>query len=148
MAEKSYKPVGGVVAAVLYPVGALGEIDDVATVTGIEVELLDDGSSYEEEFISKQGLVSVKHTLTLCAERSVAQPWLDSDFVQRCAAEGVVARVELSSGEEVQVGWSPKFQFEQALRLAELRFRSGRTLDEVPCVVLTLVSSDVGSALQ
>ena len=78
----------------------------------------------------------------------MAQPWLDDDFVQRCAAEGVVARVELSSGEEVQVGWSPKFQFEQALRLAELRFESGQRLDQVPCVVLTLVSSDVCSALQ
>ncbi len=148
MAEKSYKPVGGVVAAVLYPVSALDSIDDVATAAGIEVELLDDGSSYQEQFFSVQGLVGVQHTLTLCAERSKAQVWLDADFVQQCAIEGVVARVELASGEEVQVGWSEKFQFEQALRLTELVFKSGSSLDDTPCVVLTLESKDVVSALK
>lgn len=148
MAEKSYKPVGGVVAAVLYPVGALGEIDLIAECEGVGVELLDDGSSYQEQFLSAQGLVSVQHTLTLCAERSKAQAWLDIDFVQRCAAEGVVALVELSSGEQVQVGWSDKFQFEQALRLAELRFKSGSSLDDIPYVELRLVSSDLNSALR
>ena len=46
--QKSYKPIGGVVKASLYAVGDIDSIDDVVEGHGIEVELVDDGSSYEE----------------------------------------------------------------------------------------------------
>ena len=96
--KKSYKPIGGVSRAELFVVGDGFSVESVVEGGGIEVELIDDGSSYEELFISTDGLVSVQHTLTLTARRGVADEWLDKRFLELCAARGVVARVLLSSG--------------------------------------------------
>lgn len=145
--QKNYKPIGGVVKASLYAVGDIDSIDDVVEGHGIEVDLVDDGSSYEELFCPKQGLVSVEHTLTLCSPRNNAEPWLDARFVEHCAAEGVVALVELATGERIRIGWSRKFGFEQALRLSAMSFSSGRKPTDPPCVVLTLRSCDTQSVI-
>ena len=145
--QKSYKPIGGVVKASLYAVGEITSIDDVVEGNGIEVELVDYGSSYEELFCPKQGLVSVEHTLTLRALRNNAEPWLDARFIERCAAEGVVAWVELATGERLRIGWSRRFGFEQALRLEEMKFLSGKQPTDSPCVVLTLRSHDTQSVI-
>ena len=147
MAEKKYKPKGGVVAAELYPAGELHSLEGLTAGTGIGVELVDDGSKYEELFVAKEGLVSVEHTLTLCAARNKATEWLDADFLQRCAVEGVVARVEMATGEELWIGWSEKFGTEQALRLKQMQYMSGSEPNFAPCVILQLSSHDVQSAL-
>jgi hypothetical protein len=144
---KNSKPIGGVVRAVLYAVGELSSREDIAQREGIEVELVDDGSSYEEAFRSAEGLVSVEHTLTLCSQRKDASPWLDTRFVERAAVEGVVAEIVLASGESVVVGWSERFGFEQALRIKEILFLSGKRPTDLPRVVLTLCSKDTKSAI-
>ena len=147
MTENNYKPKGGVVAAELYPVAELHDVESLERGGGIGVEIVDDGSSYEELFVAKEGMVSVEHTLTLCASRPDAEAWLDADFVQRCAVEGVVARVEMATGEELLIGWSKRFGFEQALRLEQLHFSSGSEPNFAPRVCLKLGSHDVQSAL-
>lgn len=145
--QKSYKPVGGVIAAELFLVSDIASTEDVVEGGGIAVTLVDDGSSYEERFLSDEGLVSVQHTLTLCCSRNDAVPWLDARFVRLCAAEGVVARVVLATGEQVVVGWSQRFGFEQALRLEQMRFWSGEKPTDAPQVELRLVCHDTHSSV-
>ena len=114
---------------------------------GVEVSLMDDCSHYDEQ-TQAQGLpVSVEHTLTLCSDRNLTAAWRNAEFLQRAAAEGVAARIRLSSGEELIVGWSPHFGFERALRLSSLTFHSGSRPQEQPKVVLTLASRDTSSAM-
>ncbi len=134
-------------AATLYPAGGALSFEELQAAQGIDVELVDDGSSYEELFSAEKGLVSVQHTLTLCAERSVAMPWLDAEFLTRCTVEGVVAHISEANGSELWVGWSEKFGFEQALRLERMTYLSGHTPHETPHIVLKLTSKDVKSAI-
>ena len=145
MTEKRYKPVGGVAHAELFAVHGLRGVEEMVAGEGIEVSLMDDGSHYDEQ---TQGLpVSVEHTLTLCSDRNLTAAWRNAEFLQRAAAEGVAARIRLSSGEELIVGWSPHFGFERALRLRSLTFHSGSRPQEQPKVVLTLASRDTSSAM-
>lgn len=143
---RKHKPKGGVERVVLYPAGGISVIEDVAEVQGVEVELVDDGSSYVELFISKSGLVGVEHTLTLCSQQHNASPWLDAEFIRRAAVEGVVAEVYLASGIKIVVGWSERFATEQALRLKTLHTLSGKRPTDLPRVELTLWSHDTESA--
>lgn len=145
--KKSYKPIGGVSRAELFVVGDGFSVESVVEGGGIEVELIDDGSSYEELFISTDGLVSVQHTLTLTARRGVADEWLDKRFLELCAAQGVVARVLLSSGESLTVGWSERFGVEQALRLEQMHLQSGSKPTDEPRICLKLKSVDTQSAI-
>ena len=147
MTEKRYKPVGGVAHAELFAVHGLRGVEDMVAGEGVEVSLMDDGSHYDEQ-TQAQGLpVSVEHTLTLCSDRNLTAAWRNAEFLQRAAAEGVAARIRLSSGEELIVGWSPHFGFERALRLSSLTFHSGSRPQEQPKVVLTLASRDTSSAM-
>ena len=145
--KKSYKPIGGVSRAELFVVGDSFSVESVVEGGGIEVELIDDGSSYEELFISTDGLVSVQHTLTLTARRGVADEWLDKRFLELCAAQGVVARVLLSSGESLTVGWSERFGVEQALRLEQMHLQSGSKPTDEPRICLKLKAVDTQSAI-
>ncbi|MBQ3535348.1 MAG: hypothetical protein IJA57_01165 [Alistipes sp.] len=145
--KKSYKPIGGVSRAELFVVGDGFSVESVVEGGGIEVELIDDGSSYEELFISTDGLVSVQHTLTLTARRGVADEWLDKRFLELCAAQGVVARVLLSSGESLTVGWSERFGVEQALRLEQMHLQSGSKPTDEPRICLKLKALDTQSAI-
>ena len=147
MTEKRFKPVGGVAHAELFAVHGLRGVEDMTPGEGVEVSLMDDGSHYDEHISSDHLPVSVQHTLTLCAPRSQASAWFDSAFLAHASAEGVVARIALSSGEEMMIGWSPKFGFEQALRLRSLQFHSGDRPQQTPTVELTLCSCDTLSAL-
>lgn len=145
--KKSYKPIGGVSRAELFVVGDGFSVESVVEGGGIEVELIDDGSSYEELFISTDCLVSVQHTLTLTARRGVADEWLDKRFLELCAAQGVVARVLLSSGESLTVGWSERFGVEQALRLEQMHLQSGSKPTDEPRICLKLKAVDTQSAI-
>jgi hypothetical protein len=109
---------------------------------------MDDGSSYEE-LHSAEGLpVSVQHTLTLCSDRNQAREWFDEQWLARLASEGVAARVTLSTGEQIVLGYSKRFGFEQALRLQSLKFLSGKSPNDSPRVQLVLRSLDTQSALR
>jgi hypothetical protein len=147
MTEKRFKPVGGVAHAELFAVHGLRGVEDMTPGEGVEVSLMDDGSHYDEQTQASGLPVSVEHTLTLCSDRNITAAWRNAEFLQRAAAEGVAARIRLSSGEELIVGWSPHFGFERALRLHSLSFHSGSRPQEQPKVVLTLSSRDTSSAL-
>ena len=143
----AYKPVGGLLRAELFALEGLSSAEDMVSGAGVEVSLMDDGSSYEE-LHSAEGLpVSVQHTLTLCSDHHRAAAWFGDDFLARCAAEGVVAEVRLATDEHIVVGWSERFALEQALRLESLDFRSGTRPNDSPQVRLTLVSKDTRSAI-
>ena len=145
--KRDYKPVGGVRDVELFAVQGFNRVEDMVQGEGVTVLLMDDGSHYDEH-ISAEGLpVSVQHTLTLYADRNNASAWFDKEFLSLASTEGVVARIRLTTGEEIVVGWSPKFGFEQALRLRSLQFHSGSRPQQTPTVELTLSSHDTTSAL-
>ena len=144
--NKFYKPVGGLVRAELFHSSQLRSPGDALWGTGIEVGLVDDASSYVEQFSADNRQVSVLHTLTLCSERNLAKEWFDEEFLRRAAADGVVALVELSTGEQIKVGWCKRMGFEQALRVVGLEYDSGQGLNSSPRVKLTLRCRDVTSA--
>ena len=102
----------------------------------------------EESAESDNTLVSVKHTLTLCSDRWLAAAWFDKEFMQRAAADGLVARITMATGEQIVVGWSERFGLEQPLRLKTLSFCSGSRPNDSPRVVLTLWSRDTESAIK
>ena len=142
----AYKPVGGLLRAELFALEGLSSAEDMVSGAGVEVSLMDDGSSYEE-LHSAEGLpVSVQHTLTLCSQQRDASPWLDKEFLRRVAVEGVVAEITFASGFEILVGWSERFAVEQALRLKSLNVISGKRPTDLPRVELTLWSHDTESA--
>ncbi len=143
-----YKPVGGVLSAELFTVYDKVGVEDLLKGQGVAVELVDDGSKYEEKASANNTLVSVQHTLTLCSDRSLAAAWFDDEFLCRAAVEGVAARVKMATGEELLLGWSERFGFEQALRLESLLFSSGSSPNDSPRVELRLVGCDVSSALK
>ena len=144
--NKFYKPVGGLVRAELFHSSQLRSLGDALWGTGIEVGLVDDASSYVEQFSADNRQVSVLHTLTLCSEPNQAKEWFDEEFLRRAAADGVVALVELSTGEQIKVGWCKRMGFEQALRLSGLEYNSGQGLNSSPRAQLTLRCRDVTSA--
>lgn len=145
---KKYKPIGGITAAELFTVGDRVGVEELVAGQGVAVELVDDGSKYEEEASAENSLVSVHHTLTLCSDRPLAAAWFEDDFLLRAAVEGLAARVVMSTGEQLTLGWSSRFGFEQALRLKSLTFSSGSYPNDSPRVVLTLTACDVDSALK
>lgn len=142
-----YKPVGGILSAELFLVRELSSIENLTAGEGIKVELVDDGSTYEERFQTQDGLVSVQHTLTLRSDRKLSEEWFSTELMQILAAEGAVARVEMATGEVITVGYSPRFGFEQALRLESLKFNSGQKPNNSPSVELKLQSEDLSTAL-
>ncbi len=145
---KKYKPIGGITAAELFAVGDKVGAEELIAGQGVAVALVDDGSKYEEVASADAAPVSVQHTLTLCSDRTLAAEWFDEEFLQRAAIEGLAARVTLATGEQVMLGWSERFGFEQALRLKSLTFSSGSSPNDSPRVVLTLVAYDTRSAMK
>ncbi len=145
---KKYKPIGGVTSAELFSVGDKVGAEELVAGQGVAVGLVDDGSKYEELLSANATPVSVQHTLTLCSDRQLAAEWFDEAFLQRTALEGVAARITLATGEELLLGYSERFGFEQALRLKSLSFNSGDRPNNSPKVVLTLVSEDTCSAIK
>lgn len=151
---KQYKPVGGVVAAELFAVRGLASPAQMTAGTGTAVELCDAGCSYSETFTVDEGRVSVEHVLVLRADMKRAEAWFDEAFVAwfdeafvaRCGDEGVAALVTLASGETLVAGWSPRFGFEQALRLRSLALRSGAEAVDEPHAELTLAATDTSRA--
>lgn len=144
--NSNFKPIGGIASAELLMVKDLKSRSDLITKEGIKVELSDYASHYDESFLSDNGLVSVKHTLTLVAAREDAAAWIDAEFLRNCAADGVVAKITLSTGENLTIGWSKKMLFEQALRLQALTCSTGTHPKHRPRIELVLSCCDVCSA--
>lgn len=146
--NKFYKPVGGLVRAELFHSSQVDSVEQLRWGGGVEVGLVDDASSYTEQFSADNRQVSVLHTLTLCSDRNQAGAWFDGEFLRRVAADGVVAKVELATGEQITVGWCSRMGLEQSLRLHSLEFDSGKSLNDSPRVTLSLSCRDVTSALK
>ncbi len=149
MSAFQHKPIGGVASVRLYSANAVesvifseGECRVALSTEGVEVELLDDASLYEEQLCSKGGTPLVEHRLTLVAERNRASEWLDGAWQESLATEGAVAVVELNDGRALLVGHSEAFSDEQPLRLTSLVSSSGRALLDAPRLTLELVSYD------
>ena len=145
----NYKAVGGVEQVALYPTDAVTSAlfssrgcELTLASSPLVVELVDDGSHYEEEATNKDGATLVTHRLHLVADRSSAERWLEQDFLERAAVEGVVAVVTLCDGRRVVVGYSAHFGNEQPLRLDSLTSSSGEGAHDSPRVTLQLDSHD------
>ena len=145
--NKFYKPVGGIVRAELFHTSQVSSVEQLRWGKGVEVGLVDDASSYIEQFSADNRQVSVLHTLTLCSDRNLAKEWFDGEFLRQVAADGVVALVELATGEELTVGWCRRMGFEQAMRMESLKFSSGQKPNTQPSVSLTLRCRDLSSAI-
>lgn len=133
-------------AAELFMLDVVRSSEQILSGSGIGVELTDYASHYEESLSADNGLVSVHHTLTLVAERQNAAPWMEAEFLRRCAAEGVVAKLWLATGEQLTVGCCKRMDLEQALRLRSLTCSTGTRPRQRPCVELVLECCDVTSA--
>lgn len=145
----NYKPVGGVESIALYPTNAVATalfssegVEVGLSGTPIEVELLEDLSCYEEVCESKCGITRISHKLTLVADRTNAEAWLATDFLERASIEGLVAVASLCDGRTLLIGYSATFCNEQPLRPLSLLSSSGNSLHDKPTVSLQLVSHD------
>lgn len=108
------KPVGGVVAVRLSPVGSAQQP---------ELPLVEERSSYVEELVADDGILRVHHTLQLVVSRETARSFLP--FAARMAAEGGSAVVTTAAGEQLVVGWTEDLGWEHPLRLTALDLGSG-----------------------
>ena len=147
--KTSYKAVGGVEHVALYPTDAVETAlfssegcEVTLAYSPIEVLLVDDSSRYEEEATCREGVSLVTHRLHLVADRCSAEQWLDQEFLERAAEEGVVAVVKLCDGRTLLVGYSARFGNEQPLRLDSLISSSGEGVHDSPRVTLQLRSYD------
>lgn len=130
------KPAGGVTAAELILPG--GE-------DSLPVTLVEERSSYTEEALSDDGILRIRHTLTLVVPRTQATALLP--LLPRMAQAGVTTRIRTAAGEELTAGWSERFGFEQPLRLSSFLLDSGTRRADGNHAVLRLESDDT-TALQ
>ena len=133
----SYKPVGGVRRVSLHSADTVG-----LQSSGIEVELVDDSSRYCQQLSVEGGVATVIHRLSLTALCYNAEPWLNEEFIERCAQDGVVAKVEMNDTRHLTVGYSDALQFEQPLRLESIVVDSALSAADTPTVTLTLLSQN------
>ena len=133
-----YKPVGGVRSVTLHAADTVGR-----TMESIDVELMDDGSTYREVLSVEQGSGVVKHTLTLKALYSAAEAWLSREFIDMATLAGVVAEVTLNDSRQIVVGQTEALGAEQPLRIKSLEVDSAHSPSEVPTVTLVLCCESI-----
>lgn len=145
----SYKPIGGVESVTLYPADAVemalfssNGCEVALRGETVSVELLDDASYYQEVAENREGAKRISHTLHLVADRAKGQRWLEEEFLERCAIEGVVAVIRLCDGRRLLGGYSAAFAAEQPLRLESATSTSGNSPRDIPTAILRLVSHD------
>lgn len=152
------KPVGGVRSVNLCAadnIAVAGFVDN-ATVCNqlefvddnavMECMLLEDCSSFEERFSFDDGVVAVQHTLTLTADRNLAEAWLEPEFRNESVAKGLCAIATLNDGRTMLVGYSERFGASQPLRISEIAVLSGCKLSDVPKITMILDSFDTSPA--
>ncbi len=144
------KPVGGVRSVELFRPccvaaawsGQEAEIAPAQGASATTVPLMEDRSLYIEHLRQEHGLRSVVHELRIESDKADAAPWLEREFLRRAAAEGVVARVEMLSGEVLWAGISRRFGAAQPLRLAGMETSSELSPRQRPSVKMTLRGED------
>ena len=124
------KPVGGIRRVRLASARAFSPQSRFA-----EYELIDDRSAYVETLTADEGLLRVRHTLTLVFDKHQADTWFDRRWLERCATDGVVAAIETAAGERLRIGRSERFTF-----------ASGAAPGDRPTATLVLASEDTDRA--
>ena len=151
------KPAGGIEAAWLIPVSDVVSVTtDAGHCTKLTLRqgatfaqwpILEQCSSFREEILSPDGIPLARHTLTLVADPEGIRNLIGERQFARLATEGVIARIEISSGVFLLAGWSEKFGTEEPLRLRETRYESESKFITRPTLTLTFVNEDVTRAL-
>lgn len=142
----SYKPIGGILRAELWHYSEQHTLQKLLATEAIEVTLSDDRSHYDESFSVRMSQVGVQQTLTLVASPQDAAPWLDREFQRLAAAEGLVARLHLASGEMLVAGWCSHLEGDASLRLKAVEYSSAQSPKQTPHVRLTLEGFSTESA--
>ena len=135
------KPVGGIRRVRLASARAFSPQSRFA-----EYELIDDRSAYVETLTADEGLLRVRHTLTLVFDKHQADAWFDRRWLERCATDGVVAAIETAGGERLRIVRSDRFGCEQASPLERFTFASGAAPGDRPTATLVLASEDTDRA--
>ncbi|MBQ5635677.1 MAG: hypothetical protein IIV10_05145 [Alistipes sp.] len=148
------KPIGGIAHCALYPADSVrvksittNGCDVLFANQSCEFDLFDEHSSFNEQMLSDKGVLKVVHRLELIADRNLASSWLEIPFTHQAIDKGLVARLTLTDGRKLLVGYSKKFEFERPLRLSSLSFNSGSRANETPTLTLTLTSEDTAFAM-
>jgi len=144
------KPVGGVRSVELFRPclveaawsGREAAIAPAQGASATAVPITEDKSLYTEHLRQEHGLRSVVHELRIEAGEADAAPWFDREFLRRAAAEGVVARVEMLSGEVLWAGISRRFGTAQPLYLTAVESSSALSPRQRPTVSVTLRGED------
>lgn len=110
--------------------------------------LLEDRSSFDETFSFEEGVVAVKHTLRLVADRNLGGAWLEAEFRREAVQRGLCALVTLNDGRQLLVGYSARFGAQQPLRISQIETSSGRAPSDQPTVTLQLESIDTSAAAE
>ena len=118
-------------------------VDDQAV---MECSLVEDASTFEELFEFDGDIVSVRHTLTLVADRNMAEAWLESTFSRESGRVGLCALVTLNDGRRLLVGYSERFGAQQPLRVKQIASGSGSKRIDIPRLTMTLESFDTSAA--
>ena len=114
----------------------------------MRVPLVENRSSLVERLVFNQGRPVVTHTVTLVADRNMAQAWLEPDFAAEAQRSGIVVDLMLHDGRRIFAGCSAHFAVEQPMRIKSLTADSGAKPSDVPTLTLVLESVDTDFAQQ
>ena len=154
------KPAGGVAEAALTSAANLLEVqfDDSGSIPHCSLlrladpaavmhcRLIEDDSSLVETLDARNGFPVVTHSLSLTADRNLAEAWLNPQFAREAAAHGLTAFVKLNDGRQLLLGVSRRFGIEQPLRILSITVDSGRKPADQPAIRLLLESADTAFA--
>lgn len=158
MAAAPRKPAGGVRAVRLHAVADIVRLDwsggrcrGIVLRPGAEaldLPLLEGRSRYAEEVAAAEGPAAVHHTLTLVLSRWQGRGLFTSEYLQRMAADGVVALLTAEDGERMVAGWTERLTDEQPLRLQRLTFDTGFRPADAPMAEMVLECDDTAPAAE
>lgn len=131
------KPVGGITAVAIVPLDGSPQPS---------IPLIEERSSYTEEIVSDDGILRVHHMLTLVVPHEAAAAMLP--LAAGMTAGGVTALVATAAGEQLTVGWSERFGFEQPLRLRSFSLETGKRPADGNAATLRYESDDTTALLE
>lgn len=145
------KPVGGIESVVLYRAGEVAGVE--STADGCKIVGVDGSSPIALTIMeqSAQAWTSVErvastlratHRLRVKIEEPFANELLTPQFLLEAAHLGFVAQITTLSGDEMVMGWSPRFGAASPLKLEELVVTSGEQRIQTPHSTFTLCSID------
>ena len=158
MAAAPRKPAGGVRAVRLHAAADIVRLDwSGGRCTGIvlrpgaravDLPLLECRSRYTEEVAAGEGPAAVHHTLTLVLSRWQGRGLFTFEYLQRMAADGVVALITAEDGERMVAGWTERSADEQPLQLERLTFDTGCRPTDAPTAEMVLACDDATPAAE